>query len=211
MAKYRWYRCPDCGGTFKDLQVLSDDPPPDRCSLCHAWMNLDSPPEETFVPQAPGIRKSAFAQSVDQSYRAMEEASVQRAEDAAAQLRDAYRAEDRASPVEGDRAILDDFQENQIAELKSGLKITNMREPSEMRPGDSAVIAPDVEAAKRRLSIGPSAPAFQMLEGGRPSNPAPGVGPANMGDTMRQMVGGSHGQRAAQMIQAGQLAAPYKE
>lgn len=210
MAKYRHWRCPDCGGTFKDLQVLSDDPPPDRCSLCHAWMNLDAPPEETFVPQAPGIRKSAFAQSVDQSYRAMEEASVQRAEDAADQLRDAYRAEDRNSPHEGDRAVLDDFQKNQIAELKSGLRITNMREPSEMRTGDSAVIAPDVEAAKRRLSVGPSAPAFQMLEGGRPSNFAPGVGPANMGDTMRQMVGGSHGQRAAQMIQAGQLAS-YKE
>ncbi len=211
MAKYRYWRCPDCGGTFKDLQVLTDDPPPDRCSLCHAWMNLDEPPEETFVPQAPGIKKSVFAQSVEQSYRAMEEASVHRAEDAADQLRDAYRAEDRNSPHEGDRAILDDFQKNQIAELKSGLKITNMREPSEMRPGDSAVIGPSAEAAKQRLSVGPSAPGFQMLEGGRPSNFAPGVGPSNAGDAIRQMVGGSHGSRAAQMIQAGQMAPAYKE
>ena len=210
MAKYRWWRCPDCSGTFRDLQVLSDDPPPERCALCHAWMSLDHPPEETFVPTAPGIRKSAYARAVDQSYRAQEEASILRAEDAADQLRAAYRAEDRASPHEGNPAILADFQKNAIDELKSGLKITNMKDPSQMRPGDTAVIGPSVEAAAQRLSIGPSRPAFQMFKG-PPPNHAPGVGPTNAGDTIRQLVGGSHGSRATQMIQAGQLAPAYKE
>lgn len=210
MARYRNWRCPDCGGTFRDLQVLSDDPPPDRCALCGSWMSLDRPPEETFVPQGPGIRKSAYAQSVDQSYRAMEAASASRAEDAADQLRSTYRADDRTNPHEGDRALLDDFQKNQIAELKSGIKITNMKDPSEMRAGDTAVIQPSTEAARARLSIGPSTPGFQQFSG-PPTNHAPGVGPSNAGDTIRQAVGGSHGQRAAQMINAGMLAPAYKE
>jgi hypothetical protein len=209
MARYRYFRCPDCGGTFKDLQVLSDDPPPNRCALCHAWMNMDLPPEEAFVPLAPGIKKSAYAQAVDQTHRATEKASIERSEEAAGLLADAYRAQNRANPQEGDRAILDDFEKNQIAELKSGLKITNMKDPSEMRPGDTAVIGPSADAAAQRLSIGPSAPGFQTFAG-PPPNYAPGVGPAHAGEGARQMTNQWHAANAGAVVRAGQLAPAYK-
>lgn len=204
MARFAHYRCPDCSGVFKYMHHPSDAPPPDRCPLCHSWMNLEEPPSEEFVPKSPGIRKSAYAKSVDQSYRAMEDSSAQRAEDAADQLRDAYARQERESPHDGDRAILTDMERNQIDELKSGLKITNMRSPSEMREGDSAVIQPSAEAAAERLSIGPSKPMFQTFEG-PPPNHAPGIGPPNPGDMARQAITGSHGSRAAAMIRAGNL------
>lgn len=210
MAKFRFYRCPECGGTFRHLHHPDDAPPPDRCQLCHAWVSEGEPPEPVFVPQAPGIKKSEFAKSVDQTYRATEAASVQRAEDAADQLRAAYAAAERESPHEGDRAILDDMERHQIDEMRSGLKITNMRDPSEMREGDSAVIQPSADAAAARLTMGASRPGFQTYEG-PPPNHAPGVGPSNSGDMARQAVVGSHAARASQMISAGQLAPAYIE
>lgn len=206
MARFIWYKCPDCSGTFKHLHHPSDAPPPDRCPMCGAWVSEDEPPEEIFVPQAPGIRKSAYAQAVDQSYRAMEEASAQRAEDAVEQLEAAYRAEDRASPHEGNVAVLDDLKKSQIDELRSGLKITNMKDPSQMREGETAAIMPRASEAAQRLTIGPSRPGFQMLEGGRPENYQPGIGPSNAGDTVRQAISGSHAARAGAMFKAGQIA-----
>jgi len=90
MAKFRFWRCPDCGGTFKHLHHPSDAPPPDRCALCGAWM---SDAEPTFVPQAPGIRNGAKVRAVEDVYYAMEDGSKARAE-AAAQILPGVSASD---------------------------------------------------------------------------------------------------------------------
>jgi len=179
MARFVYYLCPDCGGKFRWLHHPSDSPPPDRCTLCNAWVSADEPPQEVFVPQAPGIRESPFAKSVDQTYRAMESASIERAKEAA----------DMAGVPEVEM---------------SHLKLTNMREPSEMREGDTAAIMPNVGQAERNLTVGPSKPGWQMMEGGVP-NMAPGVGPAKSGEATRANVTAGHSQRAQSMISAGTI------
>ncbi len=203
MARFVSYQCPDCGGVFEHLHHPSDAPPPDRCPLCQSWVSSSEPPQEIFVPKAPGIRKNAYVKSVDESYRQMEAASIARSEDAADLLRDAYRDDMRAAP-EGERAILDDLQKAQVDEMKSGLKITNMRDPSEMREGDSAMITPSADAAKARLTVGASAPGFQNYES-RPPDHAPGVGPSNAGNAAQKMTNTWHSQNAASVIRAGTM------
>jgi len=178
MAKYIHYRCDSCGGTFKYLHATSDDLGPTHCGLCGAVViDGDDPFQETFVPQAPVIRKSTYAKSVDQTYRAMEAASIQRAEEAADML---------GVPK---------------AEM-SDIKITNMRDPSEMREGDTAAIMP---------SMNPHSPTmtgahFATMDGGVPDH-APGVG-GGMQSVMarhRQLIGGSHAERAAQFTARGNI------
>src|SRR5215469_11321569 len=89
MAFFRHYQCPDCGGVFKFLHVLSDSPPPDECELCGAWMIVTFEgvefftPKPVFVPQAPAIGTHKGS-SPDQLYRQMEQASADRTEDMAA-------------------------------------------------------------------------------------------------------------------------------
>lgn len=173
--RHKHYRCPDCAGTFKHMIVGGDDAPPDRCPLCNSWMNIDEPPEPIFVPQAPGIRENTYAKSADQTYRAMEEASIQRAKEAA------------------------DILEVKESDM-SHLKITNMRDPSEMREGDTAAIV----ETPASLRTGGSQAGFQALGGVIP-NVAPGVGPAQAGESARQMLTETHGQRAAQLIAKGQM------
>jgi hypothetical protein len=219
MARFVWYQCPDCGGTFRFLHHPSDSDPPDRCELCLAWMAEDAPPIEAFVPQAPLIRKSDYAKSVDQTYRAMEESSAQRANEAAGMLEDQYRADNRASPHEGDPALLYDFQRDQVAKMKSELKITDMRDPSEMRPGDTSITSAHsgaAAAAAARLSVGPNRPQFQNLSGGVP-NMAPGIGPAahqahsaltghsGWQDGTPAVANTQHQSRAAALVRAGEI------
>lgn len=153
MAKVIHYACPDCGGTFKHFRILSDEGPPDRCALCGSWMNMDEPPQEVFVPTAPAIRKNSYVKGVDQSYRAMEESSAQRSAEAADMLRDAYSQEDKESPHEGDPRIVEEFRKNQINELTSGLKLTDMADPMTMRSGDTAVAGSLATPEAQRLSV----------------------------------------------------------
>jgi hypothetical protein len=136
LAKFQHYRCPECGGVFKFLHERSDTPPPDRCLLCNAWVSEDEPPEPVFVPQAPRIKKSPYAKSVDQTYRNMEESSIHRADEAAGMLESQYAAQ----PKDEHDSLVRATQREEIALLKSDLKITNMRDPSEMREGDTAHI-----------------------------------------------------------------------
>lgn len=77
MARYRFWRCPDCDGTFKHLHHPDDSPPPDRCQLCGAWMSESEP---VFVPQAPMVGNAAKIKAVDDVYYGMEDASKARAE-----------------------------------------------------------------------------------------------------------------------------------
>jgi hypothetical protein len=158
-------------------------------------MSEDEPPQEVFVPQAPGIKKSVYAKSIDQTYRATEAASIGRAEDAASQLEDAYRKEDRESPFEGDPKVLAEFQKNQIAEIRSGLKITDMKDPSSTREGDNSVVRSPVQV--------PGA-GFQSFEGAT-ARDALGAGGGQMAPFVSRATQ-DHSSRASQMIRAGQIA-----
>src|SRR5215475_9023456 len=71
MAKYRYFECPDCSGTFKWLMHPEDEPPPNFCPLCGSQMSAE--PSTTFVPMAPHLAKT-IGKSADQVYRQMEEA-----------------------------------------------------------------------------------------------------------------------------------------
>jgi len=150
MARYVDYRCPECSGKFRWLHHPSDAPPPDRCPLCHAWVSEDEPPEQIFVPKAPMIKKSLMAKSWDQTARAIEEASIQRA-----------------------KMVADEFgvPESEV----SHMKITNMREPNEMREGDTAVISSPIPQGQTRQSGALPSAAFQGMV---PSIPgySPGTG-----------------------------------
>lgn len=206
MARFVYYRCPDCGGTFQHLHHPSDAPPPNRCALCRAWMSDEEPFEETFVPVAPGIRKSSYAQSVDQSYRAMEESSRHRADEAADMLDRQYREQGKpASPLEAD------MRREEIATIKSELKVTNMRDPSEMRAGDTAAIMPSAVAATANLSVGPSRPGFRPMQGmiyEAGQAPAPGEREL-VGQTMTG-IRSTHSQTAARLVAAGNMGAYTK-
>jgi hypothetical protein len=187
MAFYQYYRCPDCGGTFRWLHHPSDSPPPNRCELCKAWMNLDVP-EPVFVPLAPGIRKSPYVKSVDQTYRAMESASIDRAREAA----------DIAGVSE--------------AEM-SHLKITNMVDPTSLREGDVSAITPSqdnitkfmqsnpgIGGGYNPLNVGGAIVTGEQLAAAAHQGPHP-----HSGDTIRAATASSHRDRAWQMQRAGEM------
>lgn len=189
MAHYQSYRCPDCQGLFRHMHHPDDSPPPDRCPLCGAWVSEDAPPEPAFIPQAPGIRKSAYARSVDQTYRAMEQSSIERADDAAALLEAEYARQPKDEMA--DYGLLKVMHKEQAAELKSSLKITDMKDPSQMRAGDNAVIG------------GSSAPNMVNGAGFRSlAGPVPGSG---TNAPFISQATADHSARAAQMIQAGRI------
>lgn len=194
MAVFRAYRCPDCGGIFKFLHHPSDAPPPDQCQLCHAWMR-DDVPEPVFVPQAPGIRKSLIVKSMDQTYRAMESASIERAQEAA------------------------DMAGVPVSEM-SHLKITDLKDPSNMRAGDISAVTPpagtgagqnqvahmmqqmgnNIGGGFNPLNVAGSAVPGQMLAAQAHSGDAP-----HAGEAIRSTVGSTHRDRAWAMQQRGQM------
>jgi hypothetical protein len=195
VARFVNYRCPDCEGEFRWFHHPSDAPPPDRCQLCGSWMSDEEPFEEIFVPQSPGIRKSAYAKSVDQTYRAMEAQSIGRADAAADQLADTYRSQPHDEEFSG---LVKVSQQEQIAQLKSDLKITNMKDPSEMREGDTAVVGPSATAAAQNLTTNTSKPGFVQYGEG-----VPAVMPGNA--AVVSNITRDHTPRAMQMIKAGQM------
>lgn len=190
MARYVHYRCPDCAGTFKHLHVLSDDPPPDRCPLCNSWVSGDEPPEEVFVPQAPAIRKSIYAKSIEQTYRATEAASIERANEAASILESEFARQPRDRDFES--GLLEVTQREQVATLRSELKITDMKDPMQMREGDNAVSGTPTPTAVKGAS-------FQDLSGGQHIPGGPSNAPFISNATQ------DHNARAHAMIRAGRL------
>lgn len=195
MAKFIHYRCPDCAGVFRHLHHPSDAPPPERCPLCGAWVSSDAPPDPVFVPQAPRIRENAYAQSIDRVYRAEERASEQRAADAVATLEDVYRQQ----PKEGgpaDEAVAH-AQKLELAGLRAGIKITDMKDPTSMREGDVAAVT----STPKSLQEGGAVARFQNFAGAPPTAGSPGVG-----DGIRQLLTAGHGQRAASLGARDQLA-----
>jgi hypothetical protein len=197
MAKYQSYRCPDCKidagygpGIFVHMHLLADKgDTPDRCPLCQAWVNEDDPPDEAFVPQAPRIKKSPYGKSVDQTYRNMEEASILRADEAAGMLESQYAAQ----PKDEHDSLVRTTQKEEIAHLKSELKITNMRDPSEMREGDTAHIP---KPANPAITTGA---AYQPYAGS-----VSGAAVSPMVSTIKSFTA-NHTPRAMGMIRAGNM------
>ena len=79
MARLVTYKCPDCSGTFDFLHHPHDEPPPDYCQLCNAYMG-DEPQKAPVIHLNLGKEKNKVP---DRLYRQMETASEERAKDAA--------------------------------------------------------------------------------------------------------------------------------
>jgi len=187
MAKPKHYHCSACGGIFKFLHVLSDEPPPSCCQLCGAVMDEATVP--VFVPQAPGIRKSLLVESENKLYRRMEESSIQRAKEAASVA-------------------------NVPESAMSHLKITNMREMGEMREGDVAAITPSTSTQAIPITPGATNGGYNPLPGpdGQPIFGHEFAQAVTTGDAPRAgeqtRVGAilpKHGDRAWRMTVAGQM------
>ncbi|HEV2225093.1 MAG TPA: hypothetical protein VGR84_19025 [Candidatus Acidoferrales bacterium] len=193
MSVFRHYRCPDCGGTFRHFHRLRDDPPPDFCEWdpklnggregCGVLLNDDLAP--VFVPQAPGIRKSPYVKSVDQVYRNMETSSIDRAREAA----------DMAGVSES---------------AMSHLKITNMKDPSSVREGESSAILPPLPQNPIGAGFNPLTMAGgQAMSGAAFALAARGGDGAGTGEGMRAKISSSHNDRAWAMQQRGQMRPTY--
>ena len=159
-----------------------------------------------FTPQAPGIRKSPLVKSVDQTYRAMEEASIQRADEASGMAWDHAHA-----------AGMTDAQirDTRIADMNE-IKITNMRDPSEMREGDTAAITPsrpspvvqNLQALQAQgmgggfnpLNVNGQAVPGQLLAGAAHE----GVYP-HAGENTRRALSTDHAERSWRMQKAGEM------
>ena len=204
MARFIHYRCPDCDRVFRHLHHPSDAPPPDRCPLCGAWVSGEEPPQPVFVPQAPLIRENAYAKSIDSVFRANEAASIERANEAAGQLEDLYRVQAK----DEFQNVTEEFQRSAVASLKSNLKITDMKDPSSMREGDVAAVAPTPPSLREGGSIA----RFQNLGGAVP-NHQPGVGPEHLGTATAEAISGPlgshHRARAEALARQGQIAPSY--
>lgn len=180
MAKYIFYRCEDCGETFRHFHQFSDSPPPEECPHCAGHSA-----EETFVPQAPGIKKSPLTKSMDETYRRMEAASIIRAQEAAS-LAGVPEAE------------------------MSHLKITNMKDPTSVREGEHSAILPPTPVTSAMSSVGggfnPLSAQGQLITGQQfavAATHGPGAGSGR--HTLDQVVHPHHRQMAVAMQRAGQI------
>lgn len=79
MARYVTYRCPECKGEFEFLHHPSDEPPPNECHLCHAYMGV-GPRRVPVLKLSIGTAKGKVG---DKLYRQLEDSSAARAEEAA--------------------------------------------------------------------------------------------------------------------------------
>jgi hypothetical protein len=183
------YRCPECGEIFK-YPADTPEEAPDRCQVCDAWMSDQEPTE--FVPKAPAIKKSPYVKAVDRSYRETERQSIERADEAASLLEDEYRRQPKDEY--SDSALTAEFQKSQLDDMRSGLKITNMREPTEMREGDTAAIMPKISPNSPVQGAG-----FQTFNG-----PVSGGGSGEMSGFIKNFTS-VHTPRAAGMIRRGNI------
>lgn len=177
MAKFQHYHCSACGKIFKFFHATSDDPPPAACQLCGAIMDEDAVP--TFVPQAPGIRKSALVASENQVYRHMEAASIARAEEARS-------------------------RHNLTAAEASAIKITNMREIGEMREGDTAAISPPTNQVAQVMQQHPQMTGFNTAQPGAQY----ALGHPDAGAGTHNKVMSLHRETAARLTMNGMMRPP---
>lgn len=172
--RHQHYHCSACGGIFKFFHAHSESPAPDCCQLCGAF--LDDEVEPVFVPGTPAIRKNNLVKSEHQLYRQMEAASIQRAEEAA------------------------DVAGVSKAEM-SHLKITNMREASEMREGDTAAIMPSTNLVGQVMAQHPNITGFNTQQPGSQY----ALGTPDSGAATHSKIMPLHGQTAARLVNAGRM------
>lgn len=204
MARFVHYHCSSCDRIFRYLHHPSDAPGPETCTLCGAFVAKDPPPEPVFAPAAPLIRENAYARSIDRVYRAQEQSSLDRADAGEALLERMYRDQ----PVEDgpEREMIEHARKLELAGLKSGIKMTNMQDPSSMREGDMAAIGA-VAGTPPGLREGGQVAQFQAL-GGQVPNYAPGIAP-HTGDQARQAIVAQHGAQAQAMTARGQMSPTF--
>jgi len=178
MAKYRSWKCPDCRGTFRDLQVLLDDPPPDRCPLCGSWVSTD-PPEEVFVPSAPAVHGlSAKAKAADDVYYGMEDASALRTQ----------------MMAEAGGGSASDYDHTRITNLRTGLKegeIAAVPPP----PNPVSAVMQQTQLTGHQTNV--TAQAFAAAT-------THGIG-AYAGERARQAITSQHQQQVQAVVGAGRL------
>lgn len=175
--KSRTWACPDCEGQFT---TLTDDRegPPRFCQCCGNDMSAD--PE--VIPYFSRVGKSAN-QTLDKTYRAMESASIARAEEAASMM-------------------------NVPVSEMSHIKMTNMRD--NVREGDTSYIAPpSQEQAIMRNGVAPASSAdVAALRGGAALGsppPATGLRPPSPGSQMLDKLRPMHTAQAAAMAKRGEI------
>lgn len=74
------YKCPECQGIFEFLHHPSDEPPPDYCPLCKAYVGDDPMQRQPVLSINLGTEKNSVG---DKLYRQMESASDANAQAAA--------------------------------------------------------------------------------------------------------------------------------
>lgn len=136
-------RCDDCGQKYAFTPATPEEEFP-NCPACTAGKRRYS---KSFRLAAPGIKKSPLTKSMDKTYRDMEAASIERAQ--------------RAASLAG-------VPESAM----SHLKITNMKDPTSVREGESSAIMSPPSREYRQLQ--------EQLAGGGGFNPItmPGGGVA---------------------------------
>lgn len=170
------YQCPACEQTFRFVHHPNDEPPPDYCPKCGAWVGEDPPP--VFVPQAPAIRTDV-SRSVEQVHRAMEDSS-------------AYRAEAAAEMLGVDSSET------------SALKMTDM--PDYLKPGETVAHGIKTNPVSEAMAAAPGLTGHQQTQTAQAFAAATTHGPhAYAGEATRQMVTGNHAHVAARMTAAGRV------
>lgn len=74
------YKCPECEGIFEFMHHPNDEPPPDYCPLCKAYVGDDPLPKVPVLHLTIGTHKG---KTPDRLYRQLEESSANRAQEAA--------------------------------------------------------------------------------------------------------------------------------
>ena len=177
MPIQRTYECTDCGHSFRFVHHPVDEPPPSFCPAC--GVKFDGTPYEP--PPAPRIANPRHA-SMDQTYRALEDSSVARADMA-------YEAGG------GDRA---DYNLMHVTDLKDNVRegeIAAKVEPSMVQQ------VMQHQALAGRVGQAPAPVVMQEYGGMLKSGPAAGYNAV----PMAQQITTRHWQTAQQLNRAGQL------
>ena len=175
MARYQSYECPSCGGRFRFFHATSDEPPPNYCPMCGAFVGDDAEP--IFVPAAPHIERS-IRSTADNVYRGMEAASVANAE--------------AAAEITGDSV-----------EDHSALKISNLGDY--LRTGDVAAKMPETAVSKAMASnAGGFKPLNNMTGKDYAAATGQGMFP-HAGAAMSDIIRNGHTLRERQFQRAGEL------
>ncbi len=133
MARKVDYKCPECHKVFEFLHHPNDEPPPDYCPLCKAFVG-DTAEKQPVFKISIGTAKGKVP---DQVYRNLEDSSAARAQEAA------------------------DLVGANVAEM-SAIKVTNLKDNSR-EGDVAAVTPPPSVSAQELTVPGVGGPQFQAM------------------------------------------------